>query len=72
MAQPDPSPELGLLPLTAAQDGRAYGWLDWQISREVDNLKRLNSDAAQVAISEGKLDPDAWISPSAIRQAPFI
>ncbi|AKM47295.1 type VI secretion system protein TssA [Edwardsiella anguillarum] len=53
-------PELGLLPLTAAQDGRAYGWLDWQISREVDNLKRLNSDAAQVAISEGKLDPDAW------------
>ncbi|ACY85274.1 type VI secretion system protein TssA [Edwardsiella piscicida] len=53
-------PALGLLPLTAAQDGRAYGWLDWQVSREVDNLKRLNNEAAQAALSEGKLDPDAW------------
>ncbi|ARD38952.1 type VI secretion system protein TssA [Edwardsiella ictaluri] len=53
-------PVLGLLPLTAAQDRRAYGWLDWQASREVDNLKRLNNEAAQTALGEGKTDPDAW------------
>ncbi|MFC3531091.1 type VI secretion system protein TssA [Vogesella facilis] len=47
------------LPLTRPEFG-GYSWLQWQQSREVENLGLKNPDAREAAIAEGKLAGDIF------------
>lgn len=54
------------LPVTAGTDG--YRLLDWQVSRDVDNLARQDSSAHQQALDEGK--PSGDMFDKAVRDNP--
>lgn len=50
---------LRMTPLTDPRHG-GYGWLDWNTSREVENLALKDPDARKRALADGKLDGETF------------
>jgi type VI secretion system protein ImpA len=48
------------IPLTQGINGERYAWLQWQESREVDNLGRRDQAAMAAAMAEGKISGEQF------------
>jgi type VI secretion system ImpA family protein len=64
-------PSIRAVSITDSDSGENYSWLHWEESRRVDTLGRLNQEAMEAALADGKITGERFERAAAVTSIAF-